>query len=442
MAFLDPASECLEPNALAEAQRRRLGELLNAVRRGNSFYRRKLDGLRFDATLDPMTVLPFTTRAELQADQAAVTPYGTNLTYPRERYVRMHQTSGTTNGAPLRWLDTAESWSWCLRCWSMVYRGAGLRANDRLVFPFSFGPFLGFWMAFEAARELGNFCLAAGGMSTSARLRYLLDNEVTVVCCTPTYALHMAEAASQVGIDLAASPVRMLIVAGEPGGNIASVRRRIEQAWGARVIDHAGMTETGAWGFECEERPGGMHVIESEYVAEVIDPATVAPVPEGQLGELVLTNLGRVGSPLIRYRTGDQVRLRRERCVCGRWFAWAEGGVLGRVDDMLIIRGNNVFPSAVEGVLREFAEVVEFRLRPTAAGALTELEIDVELADGADAAAMGTRIAERVRERLNFRPVVSVVAPGALPRFEMKARRIAKQVRKSTGQRRRGRLDT
>ena len=208
-----------------------------------------------------------------------------------------------------------------MKCWGIIYRAAGLTEHDRLVYPFSFGPFIGFWAAFEGASRLGNLCLAAGGMTTSARLRYMLDNRVTVVCCTPTYSLRLAEVAAGEGIDLASCPVRALIVAGEPGGGIPATRKKIEQSWGATLFDHAGMTEMGAWGFQCLEDPEGMYIIESEYIAEVIEPTTGEPVPEGETGELVLTNLGRVGSPLIRYRTGDQVRLTRDRRAGGRWFA-------------------------------------------------------------------------------------------------------------------------
>ncbi len=431
MPFHVPQEESLDPAALHALQREKLARMLAVVRSTNLFHRGKLAGLVPDSSAVELTRAPLTTRAELQQDQEAHPPYGTNLSCLPSAYVRLHQTSGSTGSAPLRWLDTAESWDWCLKCWSIVYRGAGLRAEDRLVFPFSFGPFLGFWMAFEAACRLGNFCLAAGGMSTSARLRYLLDNGATVVCCTPTYALHLAETAAREGVDLAQSAVRMLIVAGEPGGSIPSVRLRIEEAWGARVIDHAGMTETGAWGFECAEAPGGMHVIESEFIAEVLDPAALAPVADGEIGELVLTNLGRIGSPLIRYRTGDLVRLTRGRCACGRWFARVEGGVLGRIDDMLIVRGNNVFPSAVEGVLREFPEIAEFRLTPTTRGAMTDLKIEIELVSKAgvsrpDQASFLTCVAAAVKDRMNFHPLIEIVDAGTLPRFDMKARRVKK----------------
>jgi len=423
MAYDVTNERTLDGEGLAALQRRKFADLLREILATNPFYRRKFTGVSFDA---PLHRLPFTTRAEIQQNQLDHPPYGTNLTYPRERYVRLHQTSGST-ATPLRWLDTVESWAWFKGCWKELYGAAGVTRDDRLIFPFSFGPFIGFWGGFEAAAELGNLVLAAGGMTTSARLRYLLDNQATMVCCTPTYALHMAEVAESEGLRLGESPVRALIVAGEPGGNIPTVRAHIESAWGARVFDHSGMTEMGAYGFECVEAPGGMHVLESEFIAEVIDPATTTALPDGQEGELVLTNLGRRGSPLIRYRTGDQVRLIRNRCACGRWFARLEGGILGRVDDMFVVRGNNVFPSAVEGVIREFREVGEFNLVVDRPRSLAELEIRVEPVAGIEITDLADRIADRVRDRLLFRPKVTIVPLGSLPRFEMKARRVVRR---------------
>lgn len=421
MPFLDTAEETLDRAALESLQRRKLAALLPVVREHNPFYRAKWNGLRFDPPVDALEALPFTTREELQEDQAAHPPYGTNLTEPLGRYVRLHQTSGST-GAPLRWLDTPESWAWSIRCWCLVYRAAGVTPADRIVFTFSFGPFIGFWLAFEAAQAQGNFGVAAGGMSTTARLRLILDQKITVICCTPTYALRMAEVAREEGISLVDSTVRLLIVAGEPGGGVPAVRQRIESEWGARVIDHTGSTETSAWGGECIERPGGVHVFENEFIPEVIDPATGCPLPDGEAGELVLTNLGRTASPLIRYRTGDRVSMRRTRCACGRWFAWLEGGIVGRIDDMVCVRGNNVYPSAVDAIVRSFAEVVEYRARVVEHAALTEFTLEVEAQPGAPAD-LADRVASLFRDRLHFRPAVTLVAPGSLPRFDMKARR-------------------
>lgn len=422
MAYFVAEQERLGGDELASLQRRRLAAMMERVLASNPFYAKKFSGMAFDAETSNVQSLPFTTRQEIQQDQQDHPPYGTNLTYPIDRYVRQHQTSGTS-GRPLRWLDSADDWAWFQHCWGIIYRAADVGPQDRFIFPFSFGPFIGFWAAFESAVAMGNLCLPAGGMTTSARLRYLMENEVTVVGCTPTYALRMAEVAADDGIDLAGSSVRMLIVAGEPGGNVPSTRARIESAWGARVFDHAGMTEIGPWGFECVEAPGGMHVIESEFMAELIDPDGDQAVPDGEIGELVLTNLGRLGSPLIRYRSGDQVRLTRGPCACGRSFARVEGGILGRSDDMVIIRGNNVFPSAVEGILRGFDEVAEFRVEVDQGACVTELRIEVEPGSSKGADRLGQRIDRALRDRLHFRPVVRMVAPGALPRFEMKAQR-------------------
>lgn len=424
MPNLDPA-ESLDRPALARHQRDALDRVLRAILASNRFYQPRLAAARaagFDAARDSVDRLPFTTRVEIEADQLAHPPYGANLTFPLSAYTRLHQTSGSS-GTPLRWLDTPESWAWWKGCWSIVYRAAGVTPADRIAFCFSFGPFIGFWSAFEAAGDLGNLCLTAGGMSSVARLRFMAENGATVLCCTPTYALRLAEAAAEENIDIAGGPVRLVIVAGEPGGSIPATRASIEQAWGARVIDHAGMTEVGAWGFEPVETPGQMRIIESEFIAEVIDPATLRPVPDGALGELVLTNLGRIGSPLIRYRTGDLVRLTRRCTAAGRHFAALEGGVLGRVDDMLIIRGNNVFPSAIEGILRGLGGVAEFRLSRVPAGAIYDLRIEVEPAADVVIDGLANRVANAVRDRLNFRPTVEVVARGTLPRFEMKSRR-------------------
>jgi phenylacetate-CoA ligase len=324
----------------------------------------------------------------------------------------------------LRWLDTPESWNWCLDCWQRNYDIIGLRKEDRLYFPFSFGPFLGFWTAFEAASRRGNLCLPGGGMSSSARLRHMLENQATIVLATPTYALRLAEVACEEGIDLAASPVRAVIIAGEPGGSIPAIRERIESAWGARVFDHSGMTEAGPLAIECNGQRGGLHVLETECIAEVIDPVTGQPQSEGDVGELVLTNLGRWGSPLLRYRTGDLVRLDPLPCPCGRIEQRLKDGILGRTDDMFHVRGNNVYPSAVEALIRQVPEVAEYRVEVIPSGPTPSLVVEVEPATAALASTVVEQVEKVIRDALLFRARVVAVAPGSLPRFEMKARRV------------------
>jgi phenylacetate-CoA ligase len=411
---------------LADWQAQRLSLLLREILPANRFYTRKCHKIAPISSLAELSRLPFTTKAELLADQTAYPPYGEILTYPPERYSRLHQTSGTA-GRPLRWLDTPSSWSRLLDCWVTMFGVAGVTAADRLFFPFSFGPFLGFWTAFEAASRLGCLCLPGGGLSSSARLRFLLDNEATVVLCTPTYALRLAEVSASEGIDLAASSVRKIIVAGEPGGSIPATRARIESAWGARLFDHTGMTETGPLGIECCEQPGGLHLLETECLVEVIDPETTLPVPAGTEGELVLTTFDRPGSPLLRYRTGDLVRVDPRPCPCGRQLVRLDGGIRGRVDDMIVVRGNNVHPSALQTILHRFAEVAEYRMEIDRAAALPVLRIEVEpRLDVADAA-LAERIEHAIRTELLFRAEVIAVLPGTLPRFEMKARRLVRK---------------
>jgi phenylacetate-CoA ligase len=416
-------------------QKERLRALLTEIVPANRFYAQKLEragisvaDVHAGVELDR---LPFTTKADLLADQAELPPYGTGLTYPLTAYTRLHQTSGTT-GQPLRWLDTAASWGRLLGCWDSFFRIVGLWPHERLFFPFSFGPFLGFWTAFEAAARLGHLCLAGGGMSTLARLRFLVDNGVTVVFCTPTYALHLAETARQAGIELTGAGVRKLIVAGEQGGSVPATRQRIEQAWNARVFDHYGLTEVGPLAIECQENPAGLHILETEYIAEVIDSASGRPAKPGEVGELVLTNLNRVGSPLVRYRTGDLIRPASEPCPCGRSLLRLEGGILDRTDDMIHLRGNNVYPSALEAVIRRFGEVAEYRVEVDQSGPLAALRIEIEPATAAVDDSLVERVGRAIRDELLFRAEVRTVPPGTLPRFEMKARRVV--TRKSTSE--------
>jgi phenylacetate-CoA ligase len=408
----------------------RLAALIQHIYGRNPFYTRKLDaaGLHPQSLTFPrdFSKLPLTTKRELVADQEATPPWGTNLTEPLDRYTRYNQTSSTT-GNPLRWLDTNESWQWMLECWKAVYAGATVDAHDRILFPFSFGPFLGFWTAFEAGCQIGAHCIPAGGMSSQARLSMIDTLKPTVICCTPTYALRLLEVAREMGHttrDLAASSVRALIVAGEAGGSIPSTRERIENGWGARVIDHHGLTEVGPISFECWESPGSLHLNEAEYICEVLEPDADPPVADGNRGELVVTNLGRAASPLIRYRTGDIVVRRSGVCACGRTFARLDGGILSRADDMVNVRGVNVYPSAVEAVVRRFGDVAEYRATVSTNGSLPELSVEIELMHGIDGASrIAAAVASALRESLGLTVPVCVTDAVPLPRFEMKSRR-------------------
>jgi len=427
VASLLPSEERLERGALESLQGRKLGELVGQLQGRNRFYTRKLEaagvralGLRFPRDL---ALLPFTTKAELTDDQAANPPWGSALTEPLPHYTRYCQTSSTT-GRPLRWIDTNESWQWLLECWKAVYRAARVGPGDRAFFPFSFGPFLGFWAAFDAGSQAGVHCVPGGGMSSPLRLSLIESLAIDVVCCTPTYALHLVEVAAGEGVRLRESRVRVVIVAGEPGGSIPATRERIEQGWGARVIDHHGLTEVGPLSFECWEAPGFLHLNENRFLCEVVDPATLRPVPDGSRGELVVTSLGRSASPVLRYRTGDVVVRRSEPCACGRSWARLEGGILARADDMVNVRGVNVYPAAIEAVVRGFPEIVEFRSTVSRSHEMRSLSLEIEPAPGAPGPeALAAAVGKRIREALGLTVPVRAVESRTLPRFEMKARR-------------------
>ncbi|NBO92549.1 MAG: phenylacetate--CoA ligase family protein [Planctomycetia bacterium] len=401
-----------------------VASLLAQILPGHPFYARKLADFSLSRLSFPRDFqrLPFTTRAELLQAQLAHPPHGGLISFPFERYTRMHQTSGTSSGVPLRWYDTPESWNSLLDGWIEKLQFGGITARDTFFFPFSFGPFLGFWSAFEAGTRMGCRSLPGGGMSSSARLRFLIENKATVVFCTPTYALRLLEVAQQDGIDLISSPVRALVVAGEPGGSITSTRARIESGWGARVFDHNGMTETGPLGFECLESPASLTLLETAILPEVVDPEG-RPVTPGTPGELVVTSFRRVASPLIRYRTGDVVCVDPAPCPSGRAMMRLKQGITGRADEMIVVRGNNLHPAALQAIMHRIEGLAEYLVEIDDSGTMTEVRVLVEPTTATDGVTLANRVDRAIRDALLFRVEVRAVEPGRLPRAEMKAKR-------------------
>ena len=388
-----------------------------------TFYAQKFSGVTPEvASLDQLTNLPYTSKTELVGEDE--NGWAANRTFERTRYTRFHQTSGT-RGRPLIVLDTAEDWHWWIESWQYVLDAAEITSGDVCMLAFSFGPFIGFWSAFDAVLQRGCLGISGGGLSTHARLERMKTLEATCLFCTPSYALRMAEVATEVGMDLRQHCIRTIVVAGEPGGSIVSVRNQIETAWDARVLDHSGATEIGPWGYGTLEG-GGLYVNEAEFVAEFINYETGVPAAEGELSELVLTTLGRVGNPVIRYRTGDLVRPRWCAQDGQIRFVFLEGGVLGRVDDMLIIRGVNILPSSVEQVIRSFPEVAEYRMTAQREGALDRLQVEVE-----DRQQSPDRIAAELQLRLGLSIEVVSVPVGSLPRSEGKAQHFIDQRREN-----------
>jgi len=421
--YWNPRHETMPRDQIEALQVRKLKNLVAWTERQVPWHaaRLKAAGVTADSirSLKDLRRIPLMTRDEWMQAQLEKPPFGPLLAAPEETAIRYHLTSGTTGRIPLQVLDSMKDWEWI-----------AVRPADIVFFAFSYGTFVGFWGAHYACEKIGCLVLPGGNMTTEARVKQILSMKATVVCSTPTYALRMAQEAKSIGVDLAGSPVKRLILSGEPAGSIPATKRLIEEEWGAKAADTAGMTEVGTiMIFECAQQPGGTHIIEDHYIEEVVDPVTGDQVGYGELGERLITSFGRGMIPVLRYRTRDLVvRVPATACTCGRTFDIYEGGIRGRVDDMKLVRGTNVYPRAVESIVREFKEIDEFRIHLyTADGRQDEIEVLVEIPDRATVNA--DRILAELAKSLSqahegLRFGVKKVENGSLPRFELKAKRL------------------
>ncbi len=325
-------------------------------------------------------------------------------------------------------LDTSEDWQWWISTWQYVLDACDIQSSDRIMMAFSFGPFIGFWSAHDACLQRECMVIPCGGMSTASRIDLIQAAQPTVLFSTPSYALHMADDAAQRGINLQESSIRQVFVAGEPGGSVPTVRAKIETAFGAKVMDHAGATEVGPWGFGSADGKA-IHVIESEFIAEFL-PWKQDSNHDQELFELVLTSLGRVGAPVLRYRTGDLVRPLFTK-TGETQFVRLESGVLGRTDDMIVVRGVNIFPSSIDAIVQDFPSITEYRLTVNKKGSMDEMLLEIESTVDGKAkltfdrkAKLTNELAEKLSIQLNLRFEVVAVPSGTLPRSEGKARRV------------------
>lgn len=400
---------------IEQHQLQRLNHLLAEILPANDFYHKKLGTANLQLNdLSELADLPFTTKDELISNNSE-SHSAANLSYPTEQYVRFHRTSGTT-GSPMVILDTATDWQWWIDTWQYVLDAAGITEQDRAFLAFSFGPFIGFWSAHDAIVARGAMSIPGGGLRSLARLELIESSGATLLFSTPTYALHLVDVAKDHGINLCDNSITKIIVAGEPGGSVEAIRARIEAAWGATLFDHAGASEIGPWGFASDDRTG-IHVCEAEFIAEFIDVKTNLPAKTGELSELVLTTLGRSGCPVIRYRTGDRAIHEFQE---SNSFVHLAGGVQGRSDDMLVIRGVNIFPTALDEIMRSFDDFIEYRITATRSGELDQLAVEIEVEDTVNDA---QRIANAIETRLGLHVPVTCVATNSLPRFEGKSKR-------------------
>lgn len=395
------------------------------------FYRRKLKEAGFASAeaaggLDAIARLPLTEKDELRASRTDENPIGAHLACPPEAIARIYSTSGTTGTPSFIPLTATDVTNW-VTISSRSYGTSGISKGEKIISSYNAGPF-------AAGAALGSFdrlglCHIPMGTGNTERLvaaiRMLRPDAVVV---TPSYALHLAEAARERGLDLAASSVKRVLVAGEPGGGEPKMRKRLEDAWGARVTEALGIGDIAVslWG-ECEHQ-AGMHFGGAGFVhPELIDPETGEAIPfeDGARGELVYTHLRQEAAPLLRFRSRDHVEVWTGLCACGRTSLRMR--CIGRTDDMLIVRGVNVFPTAIREIVNEFSPDVSgvILIRPQAKGVKQEppLPVDVELGRGAAAQpGLAERIESRLRDKLVARLKVQLVPFGALPRSEYKSK--------------------
>jgi phenylacetate-CoA ligase len=431
--YWNPKTETLERERLEALQLAKLRVQCEWAAARSPWYRKRFVSVGFDPgslrSLADLRRLPLLTRDEWMASQFDHPPYGEIPAIGGDGAIRVHTTSGTTGRGPLRALDSRKDWAWIAEMWSYAIWGCGVRPTDTAYIAFGYGSFIGFWGLHYAMEKVGVLNVPGGAQTTEARVLQIVDFGATVVAATPTYALRLAQEADQLGVDLRGSAVSRLILSGEPAGSIPQTKALIEEQWGAKAFDTAGMTEIGTiMVFECSHQPGGTHIIEDHLIEEVIDPASLEPVGYGERGERVVTSFGRGAIPLLRYRTDDLVcKVPAAECDCGRGFDIYEGGILGRVDDMKIVRGTNVYPRAVEAIVREFPEVDEFQTVITREGTRDEITLRVEMKPDWHAdqwAVLSDTLHRRLalaHEGLNFR--LEQAGAGELPRFELKAKR-------------------
>ncbi len=437
VTYWNKEMETLPRERLEELQLKRFRERMQYLYDRSPMFRRKYDEARVRPsdirTLDDIRHVPFVVKEELRESQAQHPPWGDFPCIPPEEGVRVFQTTGTT-GIPVKVLLNKNDWTvhFYEQFMHFMY-GYGIKTSDILFVPFGYGLYIAWWCFQAALEQEGVMIVPGGAQSSQDRVKNVFDWGATVVCGTPTYLLYLGDTANKMGMSLKDSAIRIVVAAGEPGANVPSTKKAIEGLWGAKCYDDIGSTEISNFGFECIAQ-NGTHVIETMFLAECLDPETLKPVAPGEVGELVLSNLCTESVPLLRYRMKDLVQFNKEVCECGRTFLRLDGGVLGRSDDMFQFAGVNIFPSAIENLVREVEEFAnEYQLVVPKMGSGGHLKIRVEPAapdisrDRMEQAV--NRFIETAKYRITVTPDVEIKEIGELPRFELKAKRVIREDR-------------
>lgn len=429
----NPIIETMPLERLFALQLRKVKRILRWAYDNSPFYRRLYD----DVGLEPGDIKTFedfqhVPKAEKdmlrEVQKREPFPYGDMLAVPVKQVTDFRQTTGTT-GTPVYHAESWQDMEWYSECWAYVLYSQGLRDTDRVFIPFGYNIFVAFWGAHYAAEKIGCEVVPGGVLDTKARVLKMQELKCTAFMATPTYVLGMADIArSRLGIDVAKElTIEKITCAGEPGASISTTKRRMEEAWGAKVYDHIGATESGAWSYECTEQPGGLHVNEVFFLVEIEDLETGELITEpNRVGKMIITALDRTAKPCIRFDSKDVIRWADFRCDCGRSFRLIHGGVLGRVDDITKVKGVLLAPTAIEEVVRSIAELGdEYEVVVSKRGDIDDILLKVELLPGKEGEEefVLARLKDQLRIKTNIGYRIETHPYGSLPRYELKARR-------------------
>ncbi len=436
--YWNPVLETLPPEQLERLQLKKFRRIFKWAYDRSSFHRSLYDqaGITPDdiRSLDDIRQVPKVEKHMMRGIQGKPPfPYGDALCVPLEEVTEFRQTSGTT-GQPVYQPDTWQDWEWWAECWAFILWAQGYRPRDRVLIPFGYNVFVAFWAGHYGAEKVGCEVVPGGVLDTAARVMKIRELKATAMMGTPTYMLAMAEVArNRLDIDPAALTIEKITCAGEPGAGIAGTKQRIESAWGAKVYDHAGATEIGAWSFECDAQPGGMHVNSAMFLVEIEDPDTGEPITEpGRRGKMIITALDRMAQPCIRFDAKDVIEWAAEPCPCGRTFPVIKGGVVGRTDDITKVKGVLLAPTAIEEVVRGIGGLSdEYEVIVTKKGDSDKICLKVELLPDAKDRQheIDSRLIDQLRLKTNLRYDIEYFDFGTLPRYDVKAKRF-KDLRK------------
>ena len=431
--YWNPILETMPREKLQRLQLRKFQNILKWAYENSPFYRSLYKDAGLEPgdikTLDDIRKVPKTEKSVLRAAQRIEPfPYGSILSVPIEQVTEYRQTTGTT-GQPVYHPETWQDWEWSAESWAYILYAHGYRDYDRVFIPFGYSVYIAFWAGHYAAEKIGCEVVPGGVLNTEARILKMKELRTTALMATPTYILGMADTArNKLGIDPAKDLyVTKITAAGEPGGSIPATRKRMEEAWGTKVYDHAGGTEVGHWGYECEAQCG-QHVNEAFHLVEIEEVDTGASITEpGKSGSMIITTFDRLAHPCIRFDSKDIIEWSPiEKCECGRTFRLLKGGIIGRADDITKVKGVLLAPTAIEEVVRDIPELGdEYEVIVTKKGDIDNITLKVEIIPDfkRNADAIEQKLAQQLRLKTNLRYNLEFHEYGTLPRYDVKAKR-------------------